>query len=135
MQNNIKNNPIDYIKQNKVKIAVLKDSTHVMTVKKVFPKAQVVELSSQDEIVDNIIKNKVFAVFQGQVECINDYIRKPEMMVFTKSFAFSDASDKFCIAVAPNNLEMLNFINAYINSSKIFDLKDIEKSCKELYNY
>lgn len=135
IKNNIKKNPINYMKQNSVKIAVLKGSIHSYTAQEVFPKAQVIELNSQDEIINSVIENKVFAAFQGEVESVDNYIRNPKIMIFTKSFVFPDASDKFCVAIAPNDLGMLNFINAYINSSKIFDIKDIENACKELYDY
>lgn len=134
-KNNIKNNPIDYMKQNNVTIAVLKGSSHVITAKKAFPKAKIVELSSQNEIIDNVITDKVFAVFQGQVECINDYIKRPETMIYTKSFTLLDTHDKFCVAIAPNDLGMLNFIDAYISSSNVLNINDVESACKELYNY
>lgn len=134
-KNGISKNPIDYMKQNKIKVAVLKGSVHVRAVKRAFPDVEVVEMNTQDEIRNSVMNDEVFGCFSGQVESLCDYIQYPELSIYTKSFVFSDESDKFCIAIPPNNIDMLNFINAYINSSRVLNIDDVEQACKNLYKY
>lgn len=134
VKHNIVQDPIDYLRNNQVKIGVMKGSIHVNTVTQIFPKAQIIEFDSQDKMEEKVMNGEIFAVFQGEIECLCDYIRIPKMEIYTKTFVFSDAKDRFSIALPPDNIEMLNFINAYIKSIKMLTNDDVERECQKLYN-
>lgn len=134
IRNQIENNPIDYMKDNTIKIAALRSSSHVKVIPEMFPKAEIIEMDTYEEICRAVRNNDVFGYLCGEVEFLLDYSRDPELSLYTKVFVFSDALEKYCIAVSPDNSDLLQFVNSCIDSSKTTTIKDVEEKCKETFS-
>lgn len=130
----IENNPIDYMKNNNIKLAALKNSSHVKLIPEMFPNAETVEMDTYEQICQAVRNNDVFGYLCGEVEFLFDYSHDPELSLYTKVFAFSDAAEYYCVGVAPNNNDLLKFVNALIDSSKVTTIKDVEDGCAEKFN-
>lgn len=131
VRNQIEKNPIDYMQSNNMKIAALKGTSHVDLVKEIFPNAQVVEMNDYKEMYTAVKKGEVFGYLCGELRFLYDYTEDKELSLYTKVFAFSDVLENYCIGVSPDNNDLLNFVNAYIDSSKKIVVKDYERYLKE----
>lgn len=127
VKNKIESNPIDYMKNNHIKLAVLRNSSHVETIAEMFPSAEIVEMDTYNEICTAARNGDVFGYLCGEVEFLFDYNRDPELSLYTKVFTFSDALDKYCIGVDPNNRDLLRFVNTCIKCFKTTTIKDVER--------
>lgn len=127
----IEKNPIDYMQSNEFKIAAVKGSSHVDLAKEFFPYAQVVEMDSYKEMYNAVKKGDIFGYLCGELRFLCDYTEDEELSLFTKVFVFSDVLENYCIGVSPDNNDLLNFVNTYIDSSKKVTVKDYEHYLKE----
>lgn len=130
----IEKNPIDFLKNNKIKIATFKGSSHSDFISSVFPNAEIVEMDNYKDMCHAVYKNEVFGFFSGEPRFLCNYNDDPELQLYTKVFVFSDALEKYCIGVSENNNDLLNFVNSYIDLSKELTLKDYENLLKEKSN-
>lgn len=130
VKNQIEKNPIDYLKNNKVKIAAFKGSSHVDFILSVFPNAEIVEMDNYKDMCYAVYNNEVFGFFSGEPRFLCNYNANPELQLYTKVFVFSDALEKYCVGVSENNKDLLDFVNSYIDLSKELTLKDYEKLLK-----
>ena len=103
----IENNPIDYMKNNNIKLAALKNSSHVKLISEMFPNAEIVEMDTYEQICQAVRNNDVFGYLCGEVEFLFDYNHDPELALYTKVFAFSDAAEYYCVGVSPSNNDLL----------------------------
>lgn len=130
VQNQIEKNPIDYMKNNTLKIAALKGTSHVQLVKEMFPNAIAVEMDSYKAMRDAVRNNEVFGYICGEISFLFDYYEDQTLPLHTQVFVFPDALDHYCIGVDPNNEDLLNFVNAYISSSRAMTIEDVDNSLK-----
>lgn len=123
---NIEKNPLDFLKENSVKIAAIKGSSHVKMVNELFPKAEVIEKESYDECCKAVMKGEVFGYLCSRPQFVMDYANNPGANIYTSVFLFSDVVDSFCIGVRTDAPHLRNFINTYISKAKLFTNKDVE---------
>ncbi len=131
VKHRIEKNPIDYMKTNNIKLAALKNSAHVSMLPEMFPKVQVVEMDSYQEIYTAVRNGDIFGYMCGEMRFLCDYYEDETLPLYTQVFVFSDAPDNYCVGVAPDNLDLLSFVNSYLESSKIITVKDFEQKLKE----
>lgn len=131
VRNEIEKNPIDYMKSNPVKIAAIRNSSHANNVLEMFPNSELVEMNTYDEMCQAVRSGEVFGYLCGEAKFLLDYTLDPELSLYTQVFVFSDALEKYCIGVSPNNPDLLQFVNAYLNSSKSITMQDVEKNAKQ----
>lgn len=131
VRNQIEKNPIDYMKSNDVKIAALKDSYDVELAKDVFPCAQIIEINNYKDMYEAVKTGEVFGCFSDELRFLCDYNEHKDLLLFTQVFVFSDVLENDCIGVSPENNDLLNFVNACIDSSKKITIKDYERYLKE----
>lgn len=131
VKNRIEKNPIDYMKANNIKLAAIRHSAHVSMLPDMFPKAQIVEMDSYEEMYNAVRNGEIFGYVCGEMRLLCDYYEDETLPLYTQVFAFSDAPDNYCVGVAPDNLDLLSFVNSYLESSKTITVKDFEKKLKE----
>lgn len=130
VKNKIEKNPIDYMQNNEIKIAAIRGSSHVNLASEFFPKAKIVEMDSYKDMYTAVRNGDVFGYICGELRFLCDYNEDAELSLYTKVFVFSDALEKYCVGVSPDNTDLLNFVNAYIDSSKEITVKDYEDTLK-----
>lgn len=131
VKNRIEKNPIDYMKSNNIKLAAIRHSAHVSMLPEMFPQAQVVEMDSYEEMYNAVRNGEIFGYVCGEMRLLCDYYEDETLPLYTQVFAFSDAPDNYCVGVAPDNMDLLSFVNSYLESSKTITVKDFEKKLKE----
>ena len=134
-KNKIESNPLEYIVENSVKFGVFKGSAEADVVAELFPNAEVLEFSTNEELYGSIMHGDVQCGIAEETVCLANFIKDPKLMIYEKAFIFSDKADQYCIGVAPNKPGLLNFVNDYIKTQKQLEIEDIEKRCKKIYNY
>lgn len=134
VKNQIEKNPIEYMKSNPIKLSALKGSSHVKVVSEMFPNAEIVEMDTYKEICQAVRNSDVFGYLCGEVKFLFEYVRDPELALYTQVFVFSDALEKYCAGIQANNADLLQFVNDYIDSSRTITIEDVEEKCKQTFN-
>ncbi len=135
VKNKIESNPLGYLVENSVKFGVFKGSAEADVVAELFPNAEVLEFTTNEELYGSIMRGDVQCGIAEETVCLANFIKDPKLMIYEKAFVFSDKANQYSIGVAQNKAGLLNFVNAYIKTQKQLEIKDIEKRCKEIYNY
>lgn len=131
VKNQIEKNPIEYMQNNKLKIAAVKNSSHVALASELFPKAEILEMDSYEQMYKAVRDNKIFGYLCGELRFLCNYYADEELSLHTQVFVFSDALDHYCVGVNPNNDDLLNFVNSYIDSAKTITVKEVEDNLKQ----
>ncbi len=126
-KNNIEKNPLMFIKENKVKVGVLKGSSHVRTAYALFENSDIVEMDSYEELISKVLNGELFAYFCSEDEFVYDYISNADLLLYTKVFVFSDAYDNYCVGIHNDCTGLLRFVNSYIDLMDRVTIYDVEK--------
>jgi len=97
-------------------LAVLKGTSYVTYAQKIFPKANLQEYEKWDQAVEAVIQKKAFAAFRDEVEVRSIVINNPSLAFQLKSVIIADSSDSKGVAISPNNLQLREVADLYIDS-------------------
>lgn len=130
VKNRIEKNPIDYMKSNNIKLAAKRSSSHINILSSVFPKAQIVEMNSYDDMCNAVKNGDIFGYLCNEVRFLYNYYTDARAHLYTQVFTFSDALDNYCVGVIPNNPDLLSFVNSYVDTHNNIISKEIEKKLR-----
>lgn len=129
----INSNPIPYMKENNVSIALLKGTSHVDIVKQLFPKATIVEVDSYEEADNMAKKGKVFAAFCTELEFFSRYLAQPDYSLYVTTYCFNDVKDDFVIAVNRDSQQFKKYVDLYLDTMRPVTIKDVKEKYYEYF--
>ena len=129
----IENNPLDFLRNHKTNIGVPMGSVYVNIVKEHFPKANVIEMDSREELIQQVKEGKLSGYFEDTAMHMYFYAKDPELSLKTKVFEFDDTSDDICIGIALDRPSLLEFVNAYVNTTNTITESEINSMCKAIF--
>ncbi|MGD1900801.1 MAG: ABC transporter substrate-binding protein [Geitlerinemataceae cyanobacterium] len=97
-------------------IAVLGGTSYVSFAKQLFPKAELLELDTWDEVVAAVIDREALAAFRDEVEVRSIALNAPELAFQLKSVLIADSNDGKGVAVARDNPLLKEVANLYIDN-------------------
>lgn len=133
--NNIEINPLDYLKSNSVKLGALRGTYYTDFIREKFPNAQLVEMDSEDALVDAVVSGEIMGYVSDELEFIMQLVSKPEYDFYTSTYRFTDMEEKICMAVPLAKDDLKEYLNSFINFYGKITNHDIEDECKEYYHY
>lgn len=126
-KHNIKEYPIDFFKENNVKIGVREKTSYVEFAKNMFPKAKIVEGSWKD-ITAALIKGDLDAVVRDEYEILKLIRNNPDMALYLSVYVLKDKRDCIAMAVPADSDQLLYWLNMYL------DTRDSYKTVEDLMN-
>ena len=129
----INNNPIPYMKENSVNIAVLGGTSHVDIAKMLFPYANIIEAGSYDETTELVVDGEAFAALSIDMELYTRYLARPELSLFVTTYVLSDINDQYCVGINTELPSLVDFIDLYLETSSKLSVKDVEKIFDAMY--
>ena len=129
----IKSNPIPYMKENNVKISIMKGTSHVAMAKMLFPKATIVEVDSYDEADKMVKSGESFATFCSEAEFYSKYLEQPDYSLYVSTYVFSDVKDDFVIAVNRDSQQLKTYADLYIDTKRPLTFSDVKEKYNEAF--
>lgn len=136
VRHDVKNNLVDFLSNNSMKIGIFAGSANIKKLKNLFPKAEIIEISIHeneknlyatpyDKFIDMVLKGEIFAYFGADIYFAMQYENNAELNLFTKSYAFNDIKDSFVIGIHKEDYGLQSFINIYLETMGTASTKDI----------
>ncbi|MEN6328191.1 MAG: ABC transporter substrate-binding protein [Syntrophomonas sp.] len=97
------------------KIGVHDQTAYVDFARILFPTSQITRYPTQAELVEAVRSGDVLAVLYDENELKNQVKQNPDLLVPCKLYILQNRVDQKAIAVAPDNLHLLSWLNTYIN--------------------
>lgn len=129
----VKTNPVPYMKDNPVDIALASGTSHIDIAKKLFPKANIIETDSYEEARDLVVQGKAFATLSGELEFYTQYLEDPQLGLYVTTYTFNDVKDEFSVGVNRNYPNLLDVVNLYIETNQSITVEDVKKRYDEEY--
>lgn len=123
----IKDYPIDFFKENNVKIGVREKTSYVEFAKNMFPKAEIVE-GTWEQITNDLKEGKLQAVVRDEYEILKLIKNNPDMALYLSVYILKDQKDCIAMAVPPTSNQLLYWLNMYL------DTKELDKTVEDLMN-
>ncbi len=134
VQHDIEEDPIGYMLENPVKIGALGGSAHVDALRVLFPNCEPVEVfleegdeyeNAYDKAAYMVADGELFAYFCVELEFLIQYEMFHDLTIYTSSFAFSDVSDSYAIAMHKDDTGLLAFVNLYLSQTEVGSASDV----------
>jgi len=122
----IDHNPVPYMKENPVDIAVNAGTSHVDVAQMLFPDANIILTDSYEEACRMVADGEAFATLSGELEFYTQYLNHRDLSVYVTTYAFDDVKDEFCVGVSRDCPQLLDFINLYLSTSLPITVEDVE---------
>ncbi len=133
VRHDVKGNPVPYLKANREKIAVVEGTSHVELARQLFSACEIVETDDYDTAVDLVKTGEVFAFFSGELEFYSKYIARPELLIYTDAYTFTDVKDEFCIGIPRDKGQLLDYVNLYLATTPGITVSDVQERYRGLY--
>ncbi len=105
---------VEFIRNFKGKLAVLKGTSYADWAKTIFPRATVVQYNNWAGAIIALAKGNVIAAFRDEVEAKQTILLNPSFAIVFQPVVFKDAIDPIAIAVSVNSPHLLYWLNHYI---------------------
>lgn len=129
----IKSNPIPYMKENNVKISIMKGTSHVEMAKMLFPLATIVEVDSYAEADDMVKRGESFATFCSEPEFYSRYLQEPDYSIYVSTYIFNDVKDDFVIAVNRDDRQLKTYADLFIDTRRPLTFDDVKEKYNEAF--
>ncbi len=107
-------NDLELAKNASGRIGVLAGTSYVEWAGLCFPNAEIVPFNSIEKSIEAVYEGKVFAAFYDNWEIRSFINRNPKLSVYAKMIILEDLPDPISIAVAPQNGQLLAWLNTYL---------------------
>lgn len=97
-------------------MGVIKDSSYVNFTKERFPDAEVVEYPTWDGAIAAVVAGDVVAAYRDELEVKKVALVKPDVALQLQTVALTDTRDAIAIAVPWSSLQLLAFVNQYLQT-------------------
>jgi len=95
-------------------LAVLEGSSWMNYAQQNFPKATLVQFKNYDEAIKAVREGRVSALYRDNFEIKRLIKNDPTISLTIRAITFTDLEDTIGVAVRPTDLQLLAFINIYI---------------------
>lgn len=129
----VKSNPIPYMKENAVDLALAAGTSHVDVARQLFPLANIIETSTYEEAAAMVAEGKAFGTLSGELEFYSRYLDNPHLSLYVSTYTFDDVKDEFSVGVNRNLPHLLDMVNLYIETSQPITVKDVKKIYERKY--
>ena len=130
----IEDYPMDYLKEEGVKIGVKAKTSYVEFARELFPKASVLEYKEWEDVVDALLKGEVVAAVNDENEITQLINKRPNISVYACVYVLKDKKDFICMGVSQQNTHLLDWLNTYLENYDIKkDVKMIMEEYPEVY--
>jgi polar amino acid transport system substrate-binding protein len=110
--------PLQLLRQTKVKIGVIAGTSYVSYANLMFPKAQIVQFATPQESMDAAIKGEVTAIYYDELQLKQLLANNPDRSIDLQLHIIPDQVDLIAIAIPPNNIQLLTWVNLYLQSNQ-----------------
>ena len=104
------------VKEFDGRIGVIAHTSYVDYAHRIFPKAQVVEFPSWDQVVAALARGDIAAAYRDELEIKRLTMEHPELSLRLKTAILTDTTDDICMAVGANEGQLLYLANVYLDS-------------------
>jgi polar amino acid transport system substrate-binding protein len=109
--------PLQLLRQTKVKIGVIAGTSYVSYANLMFPKAQIVQFATPQESMDAAIKGEVTAIYYDELQLKQLLANNPDRSIDLQFYIIPDQVDLIAIAIPPNDIQLLTWVNLYLQSN------------------
>lgn len=115
---------LETIKNTPVKIGVVSGTSYVRFAGEVFPLAEIKHFPTTEEMMNAALKGDITAIFYDELQLKDMVENNPTHSIELQLIIMKDQIDPISIAVPSNQVQMLNWINLYlqINQSKLSNI-------------
>jgi len=107
--------PLDLIINSSQKIGVRKATSYVEYGGILFPNSEITAFTQLEELIEAVQEGKVLAAFYDQFELKNAVDKNPRLSIYTRLFVIKDRVDPIAMAVAPEDGQLLAWLNLYLD--------------------
>lgn len=102
------------LQNTRVKIGVKAKTSYEGYVREMFPQAEVVRIGEEDDVMAAAARGDVLAAFYDELEVKRFIYDNPSMAIDLKVLVLEDRPDPLAMAVAPENIQLLGWLNLYL---------------------
>lgn len=115
---------LDTIKRAPVDIGVVSGTSYVRFASALFPFAGIKLFPTTQDMADAALRGEIAAMFYDELQLKNTITDNPTHSVELQLIIMNDQIDPISIAVPPDHVQLLNWVNLYLraNQSKISDI-------------
>lgn len=110
--------PLDLIINTPQKIGVRKATSYEEYSGILFPNSEIIAFNQLGELIEAVQEGKVLAAFYDEFELKNAAEKNPSLSIYTKLFVIKDRVDPIAMAVAPEDGQLLAWLNLYLDIMK-----------------
>ncbi|MHB8916481.1 MAG: ABC transporter substrate-binding protein [Desulfocucumaceae bacterium] len=107
--------PLDLIINSSQKIGVRQATSYVEYGRILFPNSEIVAFAEMQDLIEAVQEGKVLAAFYDEFELKNAVDKNPSLSIYTKLFVIKDRVDPIAMAVAPEDGQLLAWLNLYLD--------------------
>jgi polar amino acid transport system substrate-binding protein len=108
--------PAVAIRELSKRIGVIQDSSYVNFTKEKFPNATAVEYPTWQAAIEAVVKGDVLAAYRDELEVKKVARAQPDAALQLQTVALTDTRDAIAIAVPWQSLQLLAFVNQYLQT-------------------
>ena len=106
---------LDLIINSSQKIGVRKATSYVEYAGILFPNSEITAFTQLEELIDAVQEGKVLGAFYDEFELKNAVDKNPKLSIYTRLFVIKDRVDPIAMAVAPEDGQLLAWLNLYLD--------------------
>ena len=107
--------PLDLVINSAQQIGVRTATSYVEYGGILFPNSAITSFTKLDELIAAVQEGKVMAAFYDEFELQNQVNKNPKLSIYTKLFVLKDRVDPIAMAVAPEDGQLLAWLNLYLD--------------------
>ncbi len=103
-----------------IALGVVEGTSYVENVRTLFPKAKIVEFKNWNEAIRAISKKRIFGYIDDEFSLKQMLFSKPELLINYSAVPLENTRDSIAIAVSPQNSDLIQWLNIYLNERMVF---------------
>lgn len=134
-QMGISGNPIPFLKNLEgIKIGVPGGTSHETFARANFPNAQIIAYADRDKMYPDVVSQEIAACLYDETAIARAMHQIPALPVYATAYVFNDQKDYLAIGIAPGHVQLLNWINTYLQDYSVsYSVADLVKKYPEYY--
>lgn len=126
--------PAGFLLKTPMKLGVLGGSSHAAAVRTLFPACEIVEVfleegdpyqDAYDKAAYMVARGELFGYFCVEAEFVMQYLRHPDLSIYTKSYSFTDVSDAYAIGMNMQDAGLQQYVNLFLSQREPLSMNDL----------
>ncbi len=115
---------LDTIKTAPIAIGVVSGTSYVRFASELFPAAELKPFSTVEEMIDAVLSGDITAIYYDELQLKDIVESNPTHSIELQLMIMNDQIDQIAVAVPPDHVQLLNWINLYLqaNPARISDM-------------